>query len=488
MTGTQGERSYRIAVACLFGLALVLFAYPAIRLAWDMEIDANEGWNAYYQLRAMAGKSLYQNDSPLFMNNYPPLSFYVVGAVAAVIGDPQIAGRLVSILSMAVMALSCGSVVLSSGGRRNDATLAMATCLGLFSVFATDYLGMNDPQMLGQALITAGFAFHLHGPQTARRAMITALLFSLGVLTKHNMIIVPLLVAADILRRGPAPARIAFFITGIGLAMISALVIQALVGGTFFTQLLMSRPYDVARGFLGTTEMLGKLQAPLAVVGLMLLSTRHLRPMGLIGAYLALALVEGAGFAGGFNTDINVFFDVYIALAMGLGLAAHSLETAMPWPSLRTGVALVANAGVLFGAPLALGRFAVDVGGEMAQREQLFHADVDYLKAHSGPVLCQSYLLCFRAGKPMIYDTFNVNMSMLHGTLPPDTLTAKLRKHEFAIIQISDLPEHSPNDPPGVQGMPARFIHFSDEVFDLLDKEYVVDRVGTSGRFYRPRS
>jgi Dolichyl-phosphate-mannose-protein mannosyltransferase len=490
VAGTRGPdagRSYGIAVACLLGLALVLVAYPAIRIAWDIEIDANEGWNAYYQLRAIAGQSLYHNDSPLFMNNYPPLSFYVVGAVAALVGDPQIAGRLVSLVSLLVVALSCGSIVRSAGGQRTDATLAIATCLGLFSVFATDYLGMNDPQMLGQALIAAGLAVHMRGPQSARRGILIAVLFGLGVLTKHNMVIVPLLVAADILRRGSNPVRISFFATGLTMAALSALLLLALVGETFFTQLLMSRAYDPARGFLVTTEVLGKLQAPLAIIGLLLLSGRHQRPIGLLGAYMALALVEGAVFAGGQNTDINVFFDLYIALAIGTGLASHCLELRMPAAGLRTGLALVANAGVLFGAPLALGRFVVDVAGDMTDRERLFHADVDYVKAHPGPVLCQSYLLCFRAGKPMIYDTFNVNMNVAHGRLPADILTAKLRRHEFSVIQISDLPEHSPNDPPGAQSMPARFTHFSDEVFAVLDQEYVVDRVGNSGRFYRPR-
>ncbi len=481
------DRSYRLTVACLLGLALLLVAYPAVRIPWDFEIDANEGWNAYYQLRAIAGQSLYVLPSPLAFNNYPPLSFYLVGAVAALLGDPMLAGRLVSVLSLGAIALAGGSVVRSGGGSRLDATLAIATCLGLFAALATDYVGMNDPQLLAQAFILAGLAVHLRGESTPRRAILVALLFAVGVLTKHNLVVVPLLVAADVLRRGPAPARLAFFATGLGLAAASAALLWLLVGKTFFVQLLASRILDPAHGFLLTIDMLGRLQAPLAAVGLALIAARRQRPTGLIAAYLRLALLQGMVFSGGNNTDINVFFDVYIALAIGTGLAARFIRERAPAPAAAVALALLANAGVIFTAPLALGRFAVDSGGEMARRQRLFHADVAYLRAIPGAAVCQSYLLCFRAGKPMTYDIFGVNQGIHWGRLPPDVLVAMIRRREIPVLQISDLPSHSADDYPGVQSMPNAFFHFGDDVFDALQRYYVVDRIGISGKFWVPR-
>ena len=480
-------RSYRIIVAVLLGLALLMFAYPVVRVFWNFEIDSNEGWNAYYQLRAIAGQSLYQLDSPLFFNNYPPLSFYLVGALAALIGDPMLAGRAVSLLALVAIALSTGTIVRSAGGSRTDARLAIATCIGLFAAFATDYLGMNDPQLLGQAFVVAGLAVHLGGSGGWRRGLAVAVLFAVGALTKHNLVVVPLVVAVDLLRRGPPAQRAAFFAAGLGLAALSAALLWLVVGPTFFAQVLATRTWDVARGFLFTTEILGRFQAPLAVVGLGLIAARRQRPAGLVGAYLLLALVAGAGFAGGANTDINVFFDVSIALAIGTGLVAHQLGRRFSWPQTRTVLALAANAGVLFTAPLALGRFGVDAAGEMDRREQLFNADVAYLRALPGPALCQSQLLCFRAGKDMYYDSFNVHQAIAAGHLPKDALIDKLRRHQIAVLQISDTPEFGEGEYPGVQSMPARFIHFSDQEFAILNREYRVDRVGESGRFYRPK-
>jgi hypothetical protein len=485
---TEAEsRSYRITVTVLLGLALLMFAYPMVRIFWNFEIDSNEGWNAYYQLRAIAGQSLYTLDSPLFFNNYPPLSFYLVGALTALVGDPMLAGRAVSLAALLSIALSSGAIVRRAGGSGTDGRLAVATCIGLFAAFATDYLGMNDPQLLGQAFIVAGLAVHLGGPGTARRGAAVALLFAIGVLTKHNLVVVPLVVAVDLLRRGPPAQRAAFFAAGLGLAAAAALVLWLAVGKSFFTQVLATRTWDVARSFLFTTEILGRLQAPLAVVGLGLFAARGRRPSGLIAGYLLLALVAGAGFAGGANTDINVFFDVSIALAIGTGLVAHRLGQRFSWRQTRTVVALAANAGIIFYAPLALGRFGVDVAGEMDRRESLFNADVDYLRDLPGPVLCQSQLLCFRAGRDMYYDSFNVHQAIAAGHLPADVLIDKLERHQIAVVQISDGPEFGDGEYPGVQSMPARYIHFADPVFATLAREYVVDRVGISGRFYRPR-
>jgi hypothetical protein len=481
------DRSYRLTVTWLLGLALVLLAYPVVRIAWDFEIDQNEGWNAFYQLRAIAGQSLYVLDSPLAFNNYPPLSFYLVGVVGALLGDPMTAGRLVSVLSLAAIALSCGSVVRSAGGSRLDATLAVATCIALFAALATDYVGMNDPQLLAQAFILAGLAVHLRGESTPGRVAVVALLFAVGVLTKHNLVVVPLLVAVDVLRRGPGRSRLAFFATGLGLAAASAAALWLVVGKTFFVQLLASRIFDPEHGFLLTIDMLGRLQAPLAAVGLALIAARRRRPVGLAAAYLALALLQGMVFSAGNNVDINVFFDVYIALAIGTGLAAHAVGGWTPVPAARVALALVANAGVLFYTPLALGRFVYDVAGDMTRREALFHQDVAYLRAIPGVAVCQSFLLCFRAGKPLFYDPFGVNQGIHWGRLPSDVLVARLRRREIPVLVISDSPTHSADDLPGVQSMPNPFFHFGDDVFAALQRYYVVDRVGISGKFWVPR-
>jgi hypothetical protein len=354
--------------------------------------------------------------------------------------------------------------------------------MALFAAFSTDYLGMNDPQLLGQAFATTGLALYLGG-----RPGWAAVLLAASVLTKHNLVLVPLLVSGDLLIRGPVRARLAFFGTGAVLAVASAALLRLTAGAAFFTQLLAPRTWDLDRAFLFTTEILARYQLPLALVGLGLVAARRQRHAAFTLAYLLLALVFGAFFSGGAGTDINVYFDVTIALAIGAGLVLTELRERGGNDRAQAALALAINAGVIFAAPLCLGRFGVDVTSDMAERDRLFRADVAYLRGIPGTALCQSQLLCLRAGKPLFYDSFNANQAMQTGRLPRDTLTGMLRRHAIAVVAIDDQPQHAPDDPPGAQAMPSRFVNFEDDVFAALDRYYTLDRVGISGRFYRPR-
>ena len=480
-------KPYRTAVLGLLGLALVLALYPLIRSFFAFEIDFNEGWNGYFQLRAIADEPLYSGYPPYFANNYPPLSFFLVGALGSLLGDPVLAGRLISLAALAAIALACGQIVRAAGGGKWERLLALTTCVLLFACFATDYLGMDDPQLLGQAFAGWALAVHLGGTPNIRRTLLTALLVAVSVMTKHNLVLVPLLITADVLLRGTARTRTAWIGGGIALAGVSFGLLHALAGSAPFAMILAPRSWEIDRAFLFTVEILARYQAPIAVIGAGLYAARKRRPAGLVLAYLIAAVALGAAWSGGAGTDINVFFDVSIALAIGAGLTAIELRERGFAPRWLALFALLANAGALFFAPQALGRFGVDMAGEMAGRARLFAADTVYLQAKSGPVLCQSQLLCLRSGKPMFYDSFNATQAMRFGKLPPDTLTGMLARREIAVVQISDLPARSPNDPPGVQAYPARFVNFEDDVFDALDRYYRVERVGISGRFYVPK-
>ncbi len=487
---TQGEQStgaYAVTVKALLALALVLAAYPLLRAFYHFEIDYNEGWNGYLQLRAAAGESLYAGYSPLYFNNYPPLSFYLAGWLGALTGDPVLAGRLVSLAALAAIALACAAAVRSARGSRCDAGLALATCLLLFALFATDYMGMNDPNMLALAFVSWGLAVHMNGAGQPKRAALSALLLALGLLTKHNLILLPLLIAGDVLLRGSRQSRVAFFAAALALAAASLAATWLLAGQAFFAQLLASRTWEIDRAFLFTSEILLRYQAPLAVVGLGLIAARRQAPARFVLTWLVLAVALGTFFAGGAGTDINVYFEISVALAIGAGSILRELRERGGSIRSQAALALAINAGALFAAPLGLGRFGVDALGDMATRERLFQADAAWLRGQRGPVLCQSQLLCLRAGKPMFVDAFNADQAVRSGRLPADTLTGMLRRREIAVVQIGDKRQHSPGDPPGEQAMPSRFVNFGDEVFDALERDYLLVRTGISGRFYRPK-
>ena len=75
----------RLTAALIWALALLaalFLVWPVWRAFLPLEIWGNEGWNAYHADTAMRGGSLYPPPDGLVANNYPPLSFYIVGALA----------------------------------------------------------------------------------------------------------------------------------------------------------------------------------------------------------------------------------------------------------------------------------------------------------------------------------------------------------------------------------------------------------------------
>ncbi len=480
------SRAYMRVTWFLLGLALVVCAYPLIRAFYNIEVDYNEGWNGYLQLRAQHGLPLYSGYSPWYFNNYPPLSFYIIGLVGKLTGDVVLAGRLLSLAGLAATALACGHAVRSAGGSREDGRLASATCLLLFSVFATDYLGMNDPQLLGMGFATWGLALHLANPTGARHAVLSALLLALAVLIKHNLALLPVLVTVDVLRRGSPHSRTAFIATAASLGVLAFALVWLFEGPAFFTQLLAPRGWDVARAFLFIVEVLVKFQAPLLLVGIGLFAARRDETAQFLLIWLLTALAVGFYFAGGAGTDINVWFDTMVASAMGCGLVVRHLRQCGGSIRWQAALALAINAGTLFQAPLVLGRFGVDMAGDLAESEQQFAADVAFMKSIPGPAICESQLVCLRAGKPMFFDSFNVLEARRTGRMPQAAFEDLLRGRTVGVVQVTSTRQKRLDDPAG-PAMPARFVNFEDSDFDALDREYRYVRSGASGRFFVPK-
>src|SRR5215469_15196231 len=84
----------------LYAIAAWSFAWPVYRAFLNIEIENNEGWNAYFADAAMGKMPLYPSSAQLITNNYPPLSFYVVGLAGRLIGDAVLAGRLLSLFAV----------------------------------------------------------------------------------------------------------------------------------------------------------------------------------------------------------------------------------------------------------------------------------------------------------------------------------------------------------------------------------------------------
>ena len=175
-----------LAMGCLAGLWRIVAASNL-----HVALDPNEGWNAYHTASTMAGHSPYPGSASFMTNNYPPLSFYLVGLLGGVLGDNIIAGRIVSLISFLVVAGGIASLARRFGVRSSDAAFASLVFAGLLLVFS-DYVGMDDPQMLGHALQIFGLLLLVKNEKSLPADLAGAALFVAGLFVKHNLVAMPI--------------------------------------------------------------------------------------------------------------------------------------------------------------------------------------------------------------------------------------------------------------------------------------------------------
>jgi len=164
-----------LALAALFLLLRNSAAIPSL-----VALDPNEGWNAAHTIALMAGHPLYP--ASLMVNNYPPLSFYAVAALATLTSDAVIAGRLLSLLSFLAACCLIAAITRRLGAGLPGRAAAMVFFAAVLLI-ASDYVGMNDPQLLGHALQLAALLLLLRGQSLAAAA-----LFAVSLFVKHNLL------------------------------------------------------------------------------------------------------------------------------------------------------------------------------------------------------------------------------------------------------------------------------------------------------------
>jgi len=134
----------------LYAIAILAFTWPVYRAFLNIEIENNEGWNAYFADAAMGKMPLYPSADQLITNNYPPLSFYIVGLVGRLVGDPVLAGRLFSLIAIVAIATAIALSVRRLGGSRVAARISAAFSVARISRFYVSYAGLNEPQLLSE--------------------------------------------------------------------------------------------------------------------------------------------------------------------------------------------------------------------------------------------------------------------------------------------------------------------------------------------------
>jgi len=327
--GSTIFRKYGIALFLLLLTLLTLFllSKPIIELPFLIAKDPNEGWNALHAERLFSGKPLYPDMTELISNNYPPLSFYIVGTLGSILGDNIIAGRLIALTSFLIVGLCIGNIVY-----RLTQSLSVAIFSSLFfitytTVYHENYIGMDDPQWLAHAVMMIALLFFLPGNQNNLLLSLSLILMLLAGLIKHNLIPIPTACTIWLFIYN----RTTFYRWLIYLLILLSVILLLLYYGyglnLFLNILKTPRIYSFSLIIDNIKEWLSPLAIYMVATVIIAANTVSNRYFALIYIMVVLSLVWGVYISGGVGVDCNAFFDLIISLSIVNGLTVHWICT-----------------------------------------------------------------------------------------------------------------------------------------------------------------
>jgi hypothetical protein len=398
-----------LAVACAMGLARA-----ASLIFLHVPLDPNEGWNAYHAAAAIAGTPLYPHGP--FVNNYPPLSFYAVGILG---GDHIFAGRIVSLTSLLAVAAAIFASLRAMEAPRGAALFGALWFVGGMLVF-TDYVAMDDPQLLGHAAALAGLLLLLRGHAASAALAMAAALF-----VKHNLVALPLASLAWLALTDRHKAR-GFAAAGIAAGALGLASFRLVYGVDLPAELVSPRLYSLSLMAESASSWLAWGGTAMLVTA-SLAFARSDRNTLLVALYALTSVLVGTAFSGGAGVDTNAWFDAAIAVALGSALALDGLSVrAWHAPALAGAIVL----------PLIVGTALHE---DWPGAEDSADSDIAFLREHGGPAICEMLSLCYWAGKPQTVDVFNLGQAYATKARSDDALVAQIAARRFGAIEFDSL-------------------------------------------------
>jgi hypothetical protein len=159
----------------------------------------NEGWNAYRQVMALEGQPLYGSTQALWTTNYPFLSFHVIAILSGARDKMVYTGRIVSFASLIATSLFAGCIIAEVTRSRAAALYASLSLFAWLACFFGVGRAADDPEMLSLAFASLGLFAYFKSQRRDVWIIVSAIGFTLSLFTKHDLIALPLSIAADLL-------------------------------------------------------------------------------------------------------------------------------------------------------------------------------------------------------------------------------------------------------------------------------------------------
>ncbi|HEY3911917.1 MAG TPA: hypothetical protein VGM07_18815 [Stellaceae bacterium] len=481
-------------VGCVVAGAIALSTPSMLSLGFTYERNYNEGWNVYNTLRLIHHEVIY--DADLWrVNNYPIGSFLLVAGVNSLVGDLLLSGRIVAAAAFVAIGVLAAAATRGFGGDHIDALFGGACAAGFSYLVAPTWVAVDDPQSLAEAIMLGGLVSYLWGEANRGDLLRTALLVALGGFVKPNVVAIPLAITIDLAIR--SPRRLWFWVACCAASGAALLGLTELVaGGSFIAHLLSPRTFAWRSAIHNLMKYLRLFKFPL-LVALPFSLTIFRGDRLVLAAYGSLSILSAALLSGFEGTSYNMFQDAAVFLGIAAGVLLHELRPRVA-DLAATGrrvaatalacLALLLAQPILTEGPRAFGRLyrIGDVLAADRRAQSEFAAETHYLAERPGLAICESLLLCYRAGKPFILDPFNSRQYILAGRLNEDRLTQQVAMHEFSVIQVR---EEICADPATADCrlQAQTFKRFTDRFLLAVARNYKLGRPSQDGAFYIPR-
>ena len=420
MKHVLGRIDTRGQIVLLAVLAAYFMVWPIWRIGFPIEISQNEGWNAYHADAAMGAAPLYPSTDTLIVNNYPPLSFYVVGGLAQVFGDALYVGRMLSLLAVAALGGLIAAAIRQLGGGGAGAAVGGLWFVAVMARSFARFVGMNDPQLVAHVLMMSALVWFLAREAHRKSTVPPVLAMVAAGFYKHNVVAVPftalLWLAIKDWRSAVLPIAI-----GAGAAALGLVICMAAYGDVFLANLLTARPYRAMRAING----LGRLQWILPALvfwGIWVATDWNNRAARFTTLFVVVAFAVYLLQWSGETIRDNAQFDLVIATAIGLGLAfdragATAFGRRHGEAAARVGIILVVAVRLVATLRIepALALFDPDYRAQYFANAQVVREEAARIAKIPGPVACDYKVVCRLAGKPFSYDDFRAEMLVATG-------------------------------------------------------------------------
>jgi hypothetical protein len=393
-------------------------------------------------------------------------------------GDNILAGRMISWAAFFWTTFNVGRIAWKLQPNLGSAIFASGFFAATLATNFSDYIGMNDPHMLGLALMTTGLVAVVGAVDRRGRIPAAAFLMVVAGLVKESLLATP--VATTLWFALHRRDRLASWLLWSGGLLAVALAITVGYFGSSFVDGLTMPRHVVPWTFVYNWGQLAKLQLPIALCVILLLVSPWDDRLAWPMLYLGVSLVFGVFLTTTAGANFNHWFDAVIAIALASPVVIERLGSRLASRRVSVGLAtavvsLLLCGPVLDGLPLVVHDTLVRLWRTDWLHEQVSSTreDLAVLRTRPGRAICEDLALCYWAGEAYELDPMTWYEKVLGGVASENDLLGAIREGRFAVIQLDDWDE-------------VRQEHFTDAFVAALRQRYRLFRKSANGFFFEP--